>query len=85
MQSLFQHMDDSYQGTVIVDDQARIIWINARYAERFGFADPAAALGQPVESVIPNSQMREVLKPACRCCWTSWPPAKTSWWSPVCR
>ena len=62
MQSLFQHMDDSYQGTVIVDEQARIIWINARYAERFGFADPAAALGQPVESVIPNSQMREVLK-----------------------
>jgi transcriptional regulator with PAS, ATPase and Fis domain len=59
MQSLFQHMDDSYQGTVIVDDQARIIWINARYAERFGFADPAAALGQPVENVIPNSQMRE--------------------------
>ena len=62
MQSLFQHMDDSYQGTVIVDDQARIIWINARYAERFGFTDPASALGQPVENVIPNSQMREVLR-----------------------
>ena len=62
MQSLFQHMDDLYQGTVIVDEQARIIWINARYAGRFGFADPQSALGQPVENVIPNSQMREVLR-----------------------
>ena len=62
MQSLFQHMDNSYQGTVIVDARARIIWINSRYAERFGFTDPASALGQPVENVIPNSQMREVLQ-----------------------
>ncbi|WP_293764994.1 sigma 54-interacting transcriptional regulator [uncultured Aquitalea sp.] len=61
MRSLFQHMDDTYQGTVIVDGQARIVWINARYAERFGYADPALALGQPVEKVIPNSLLRDVL------------------------
>ncbi|SFB61944.1 sigma-54 interaction domain-containing protein [Azotobacter beijerinckii] len=60
MRSLFEIVEQSSEGTVIVDRDARIVWINERYARRFGFADPALALGQPVENVIPGSLLREV-------------------------
>ncbi|MGV6477185.1 sigma-54 interaction domain-containing protein [Azotobacter vinelandii] len=60
MRSLFEIVEQSSEGTVIVDRDARIVWINERYARRFGLADPAEALGQPVERVIPGSLLREV-------------------------
>ena len=60
MRSLFEIVEQSSEGTVIVDREARIVWINERYARRFGLADPAEALGQPVENVIPGSLLREV-------------------------
>ncbi|GGP27216.1 sigma-54 interaction domain-containing protein [Silvimonas amylolytica] len=62
IQSMFDTMEDFCEGTVIVDHEARIVWINARYAARFGFAEPAGAIGRPVEEVIQHSQMREVVK-----------------------
>ncbi|MCC6074330.1 sigma-54 interaction domain-containing protein [Pseudomonas sp. GCM10022188] len=61
MRSLFEIVEQSSEGTVIVDRQARIVWINDRYARRFGLDDPAEALGQPVEQVIPGSLLREVV------------------------
>jgi transcriptional regulator with PAS, ATPase and Fis domain len=61
IQSLFDTLDRYCEGTVIVDHSARIAWINAGYAVRFGFADPAEAIGRPVEEVIPNSLLREVV------------------------
>ncbi len=60
MRSLFEIVEQSSEGTVIVDHDARIVWINERHARRFGLEDPAQALGQPVESVIPGSLLREV-------------------------
>jgi transcriptional regulator with PAS, ATPase and Fis domain len=62
LQSLFRTLEDNSEGTVIVDEQCKIVWINARYADRFGFKDPATAIGKAVEDVIPQSQLREVLK-----------------------
>jgi transcriptional regulator with PAS, ATPase and Fis domain len=62
LQSLFRTLEDHSEGTVIVDEQCKIVWINARYADRFGFKDPASAIGKAVEEVIPNSQLRDVLK-----------------------
>ncbi|QBC45489.1 sigma-54 interaction domain-containing protein [Iodobacter fluviatilis] len=62
LQSLFRTLEDHSEGTVIVDEQCKIVWINARYADRFGFKDPANAIGKAVEEVIPNSQLRDVLK-----------------------
>ncbi len=61
MRSLFEIVEQSSEGTVIVDRDARIVWINERYARRFGLADPADAIGQPVENVIPGSLLREVV------------------------
>ncbi|EPJ88193.1 sigma54 specific transcriptional regulator [Pseudomonas sp. CFII64] len=60
IRSLFEIIEQSSEGTVIVDKDARIVWINERYARRFGLEDPSAALGQPCEKVIPGSLLRQV-------------------------
>lgn len=60
-ESLFRAFEDSSAGTLIVDRDARIVWINERYAARFGLADPQRAIGRDCEAVIPHSLMREVV------------------------
>ncbi|WP_122550897.1 sigma-54 interaction domain-containing protein [Pseudomonas viridiflava] len=60
IRSLFEIIEQSSEGTVIVDKDARIVWINERYARRFGLQDPMLAIGQPCESVIPGSLLRQV-------------------------
>jgi transcriptional regulator with PAS, ATPase and Fis domain len=61
-ESLLGHFAEICEGAVIVDRQARIVWMNERYPKRLGVADPAAAIGQPVESILPNSLMRDVVE-----------------------
>ncbi len=61
MQTLFDSLDRLCEGTVVVDQNARIVWINARYAARFGVGSPADAIGREIEEVIPNSLMRQVV------------------------
>ncbi|KIG10131.1 sigma-54 interaction domain-containing protein [Caballeronia concitans] len=61
MESLFKTFENSSEGTFIVDADARVVWINKRYAARFGFSDPNDAIGLDCEAVIPNSLMREVV------------------------
>lgn len=61
IRSLFEIIEQSSEGTVIVDKEARIVWINERYARRFGLQDASLAVGQPCESVIPGSLLREVV------------------------
>lgn len=61
IRSLFEIIEQSSEGTVIVDRQARIVWMNERYARRFGLPDAASAIGQPCEAVIPGSLMRDVV------------------------
>ncbi|MFM0592204.1 sigma-54 interaction domain-containing protein [Paraburkholderia dilworthii] len=62
MDSLFRTFENFSEGTFIVDAEARVVWINKRYAARFGFSDPQQAIGRDCEAVIPNSLMREVVK-----------------------
>ena len=61
MQSLFESLDNLCEGTVIVDRDARIVWINERYAMRLWGKSAAEAVGKEVEEVIPNSLMRLVV------------------------
>jgi transcriptional regulator with PAS, ATPase and Fis domain len=61
MDSLFKTFENFSEGTFIVDKEARVVWINKRYAARFGFSDPQEAIGRDCEAVIPNSLMREVV------------------------
>lgn len=62
MQSLFDSLDRQCEGTVVVDKEARIVWINDRYAHRFGLTSAAQAIGREIEEVIPNSLMRQVVQ-----------------------
>ncbi len=62
MQSLLDLFDDSCEGTLAVDDQGRIAWINDKYVAFLGLKSPDDALGKPVEAIIPNSRMREVVQ-----------------------
>jgi len=61
MQSLLDLFDDSCEGTMAVDDQGRIAWINDKYVAFLGLKSADDALGKPVEEIIPNSRMREVV------------------------
>ena len=61
IRSLFEIFEQFSEGTVIVDREARIVWINQRYAQRFGLQSAEQAIGRPVEQVIPGSLMREVV------------------------
>ena len=44
----------------IVDRAARIVWMNERYARRYGLDEASQAIGQEVEKVIPTSLLRQV-------------------------
>ncbi|MGA2081759.1 MAG: sigma 54-interacting transcriptional regulator [Holophaga sp.] len=61
MQSMFDCFEGLCEGTVIVDRQARVVWINDRYAARLN-VDPVKAIGGPIEDIIPNSLMRRVVE-----------------------
>ena len=61
MQSLFENLESLCEGTVVVDRNARIVWINERYAVRLGAISAANAIGREIEEVIPSSLMREVV------------------------
>jgi len=61
MESLFRTFENFSEGTFVVDEHARVVWINKRYAARFGFSNPQDAIGLDCEQVIPNSLMREVV------------------------
>jgi transcriptional regulator with PAS, ATPase and Fis domain len=60
--SLFEGLDRMCEGAVIVDREARIVWISDKYAARLHLASPEQALGRVIEDVIPNSLMREVVR-----------------------
>jgi transcriptional regulator with PAS, ATPase and Fis domain len=61
-QSLLAHFADLCEGAVIVDAKANVVWMNDHYPLRLGIAHPAAMIGRPIEEVIPNSQMRQVVE-----------------------
>ena len=62
IRSLFEIIEQSSEGTVIVDRDANIVWMNERYARRFGLESAEGAIGKPCESVIPGSLLREVVR-----------------------
>jgi transcriptional regulator with PAS, ATPase and Fis domain len=62
IRSLFEIIEQSSEGTVIVDRDANIVWMNERYAKRFGLESAEVAIGKACESVIPGSLLREVVR-----------------------
>ncbi len=62
MQTLFERLDSLCEGAIAVDQQARVVWMNEKYAKKLGLESVDAALGREVEEVIPNSLMRQVVQ-----------------------
>ncbi|UTW06377.1 sigma-54 interaction domain-containing protein [Pseudomonas benzenivorans] len=62
MPLLFDHLNAQSEGTIAVNRQARIVWINDKYAEKIGISDPRSVLGQDIEQVLPASRLREVVE-----------------------
>src|SRR5258706_6803453 len=60
--SLFEGLDRMCEGAIIVDREARVVWVSDKYAARLKLASPLDAIGREVEDVIPNSLMREVVR-----------------------
>jgi transcriptional regulator with PAS, ATPase and Fis domain len=60
--SLFEGLDRMCEGAIIVDREARIVWLSDKYAARLNLVCAGDALGRDVEDVIPNSLMREVVR-----------------------
>jgi len=62
MPLLFDHLNAQCEGTIAVNRQARIVWINDKYAEKVGIRDPSSVLGKEIEEVLPASCLREVVE-----------------------
>src|SRR5262249_49472263 len=62
MKSLFDRLEALCEGAVAVNTEAKVIWINKKYAERLGLPDDRAAIGRDIEEIIPSSRMREVVR-----------------------
>jgi transcriptional regulator with PAS, ATPase and Fis domain len=60
--SLFEGLDQMCEGAIIVDREARVVWISDKYAARLKLPSAVEAVGRVVEDVIPNSLMREVVR-----------------------
>ena len=63
--SMFDLFANASEGMMLVDRQARVVWINDQY-KRFlpalGFEKLEDFVGQPVASVVQNTQMHQVLE-----------------------
>jgi transcriptional regulator with PAS, ATPase and Fis domain len=63
--SMFHLFSSISQGMFLVDRSGRIVWVNEgykRFLPALGFASVDDFVGRPVEEVIHNTQMREVLE-----------------------
>ncbi|MGL5633001.1 MAG: sigma-54 interaction domain-containing protein [Azovibrio sp.] len=60
--SLLSSFADMCEGVVIVDAKTQVVWMNDRYPMLLGIKNPEAVIGKPVEAIIPNSLMRQVVE-----------------------
>ncbi len=60
-EGLFAHFVDLCDGTIIVDHEARIVWISNRYLHLID-KTRAEVMGKATEEVLPNSLMRQVME-----------------------
>ena len=64
-QSMFDLFSSMAQGMLLVDRDARVVWINDGYRKflpALGFDRREDFVGRPVEEVIPNTLMRQVVE-----------------------
>ena len=63
--SMFDLFSNLSQGMMLVDCVGRVVWINDSYKKflpALGFEHPEDFVGRPVEEVVPNTLMRQVVE-----------------------
>lgn len=60
--SLFDIFEEMCEGAISVDENARVVWINAKYMTLLGVANEDEVLGRDIESVIPESMLAHVVE-----------------------
>ena len=63
--SLFDVFANASEGMLLVDRSGRVVWINdqyRRYLPALGFSKESDFVGQPVSSVVQNTQMHQVIE-----------------------
>ena len=63
-QSMFEAFARDAMGTMVVDREHRVVWIDEgylRFLPGLGFTDPAQFVGRRVEEVVPNTMMAHVI------------------------
>jgi transcriptional regulator with PAS, ATPase and Fis domain len=64
-QSMFELFSTMSEGMMLVDRAGRVVWINdsyMRFLPALGVAGPDDFVGRPVEEVVPNTLMRQVVE-----------------------
>lgn len=62
--SMFQLFAETAEGMMVVDRSGRVVWISEGYKQflpALGLKDEAEFVGHPVEEVVPNTLMHEVI------------------------
>jgi transcriptional regulator with PAS, ATPase and Fis domain len=62
MRTLFERLDSLYEGAIMIDQQGKIAWINGKYLSMLKLGNAQHVLGKDVETIIPNSMLREVMR-----------------------
>ena len=60
--ALFPMFEQASAGAIMVDQDARITWINLSYANLLGVDEPESVIGKPIRQVIPQTRMPEVVE-----------------------
>ncbi|MBI3140834.1 MAG: sigma 54-interacting transcriptional regulator [Rhodocyclales bacterium] len=60
--AMLRLFDSLYEGAVVVDRDGRITWINDKYKALLGWNGLEPIEGRPVEEIIPNSRLRQVIE-----------------------
>lgn len=60
--SLADVFDRLYEGAFAIDLEGRISWMNGKFRALIGWNGTQPVEGRPVEEVVPESHMREVLR-----------------------
>lgn len=60
--AFFDVFERQFAGAVVINTDARVVWMNPHYAEILGLEDPQRILGERIDVLLPNTRLIEVLR-----------------------
>lgn len=62
VETLFSVLEKMCEGAISVDRNACVVWINDKYRSLLGVGENEDIIGKPIEEIIPESLMRQVIE-----------------------